>query len=420
MFRLFFIILSLAVSIDLRATDAAQIILHARAAVNVSAARLYEDSSFSKVSFLSFQEGELFEVTGESVDLHYDASQLQLFKWYKVQTQRGQAGWLFGDVVAVVLPDAYVDPALRALHKHPVVFDNGYERSIAWTAAIDGRDEIKGQKTYLNPPYKESYLVVTNARGQSALVNYGSLNGGGVKTLRSARLQDVTGDQVNEVILETSFIAAGSRFENRQLEIYRLRREGLEKVFDERLTLTYEAETPSPALFKIAEISASDVRFAYIDYVPCEAYGQKLNIDARSRTQERCMEYVTYSFYWDKNARKFLPLYPESRVPPVVFLMESVALTDAPGGGKTVLNAASGDRLQLVKHAEILEMAEGKKKIRGVFYVWHSSGVYGYVEASKVDFRQIEHAKILMKYYSAPPLLKEDWNSEDSFIRYVP
>ena len=72
-------------SSTLKADTASQIIMNRRAAVTVSPVRLFADSSYSQQTETTFTEGELFEVIGETTVEHFDNTQNQTFKWYKVK-----------------------------------------------------------------------------------------------------------------------------------------------------------------------------------------------------------------------------------------------------------------------------------------------------------------------------------------------
>ena len=418
--RSIFITLSLIIpALSLQADSATQVILHSRAAVNLSPVRLYKDSSFSKVTEIAYPEGELFEVIGETSVQHFDAAQIQTFKWYHIKTMKGQTGWVFGDNLAITLPEQLVSSSLKSINKQTAHFDNGFENAIFWLASIDGFDDIhKNKGTTPNPIYKESYLFITNERGQSVSINYGGANDGGRKELKNIRFQDLTDDKINEIVIETASFPTGTSFENRTLEIFSFKSGALSKIFEERLTLTFESDTPSPALFKSIEIDKSNIRVAYMDYVPCAQYTLKLPTDIRSQTQERCLEYVTYSYLWDKATKKFTPLYKESRTAPTASVKEPVTLTTSPStSGKLILSLQPNERLIVIKHYDNLKIINGQKQVENYLYIKHPSGVFGYIPADKVRFRNTEHAKILAAYYAAPPLLKQDWKTEESFTK---
>ncbi|NJN35107.1 MAG: hypothetical protein HC817_13475 [Saprospiraceae bacterium] len=109
LFELFFLIFSTRTS----ATGAAQIVMEKRAAVTISPIRLYSDSTYAKATEVTFTEGELFEVVAESKSEHFDNTQTQTFRWYKVRSFDGKIGWVFGDNLAVVLPEQQVEVSLK-------------------------------------------------------------------------------------------------------------------------------------------------------------------------------------------------------------------------------------------------------------------------------------------------------------------
>jgi len=64
-------------------------------------------------------------------------------------------------------------------------------------------------------------------------------------------------------------------------------------------------------------------------------------------------------------------------------------------------------------------LENGKKKIVPYLYVKLPSGNYGYIMADEVDFLNIEHADLLKEYYQLKPLIKEDWQSDEQFLKIV-
>ena len=281
---------------SVKADSVSQIIFQKRAAVTISPIRLYEDSTYAKSTNMNFTEGELFEVIGESVWEHFDNSQNQTFKWYNVRAMNGQTGWIFGDNLAVVMPERFVEYSLKPFYKKEARFDNGFEKSVVWMAAVEGHDDKHKGTAFMNPAYKEFYLVVTNERGKCSILNYANVNESGKKELQSVYFQDVTDNNVDEIIIETSSYPTGRSLDERNLEIYSFKAGTLSKIFEERLTLTWADDIPAPAFSKFIEIEGSTIRIAYVDYVSCEKYILGLPTDARSKDQERCMEYATSSF----------------------------------------------------------------------------------------------------------------------------
>ena len=404
-------------STQLRADTAAQIIMNRRAAVTVSPVRLFSDSSYTKQTETTFTEGELFEVIGESSLEHFDNTQNQTFRWYKVRTASGLTGWIFGDNLAVVLPEYLVDAPLRPYYKKPARFDNGFEKATVWVAGTDGHDVKDPKQPKLFPSYKEFYLVVTNERGKCVVLNYANASETVKKDLQSIYFQDLTENKVDEIIMETTSLPEGRTVEERTLEIFSFKAGVLAKIFEERLTLLWENDVPSPALSKFVEIEGSTIRVAYLDFIECDKYAMALPTDMRSRTQERCVEYVTYSFVWDKTLRQFKSLYKPSRRTVQAVVNQSFVLKTSPSFAATnALLVQPDDRLQVIKHFENLTLENGKKTMQIWFYVKHPAGILGYIPANRIAFKNTEHAALLKSYYEKPPLMKQDWHGSNAFV----
>ncbi len=404
-----------------KASPASQIIMQKRAAVTVSTIRLYADSTYAKSTNVTFSEGELFEILGETVREHFDNSQNQTFKWYKVKALNGQTGWIFGDNLAVVMLERYVEYSLKPYYKKETQFDNGFEKSVVWMAAVEGHDDKHRGTAFLNPPYKEFYIVVTNENGKSALLNYANVNESGKKDLQDIHFQDVTDNKIDDIIVQTNSVATGKTVEEKTLEIYSFKGGTLAKIFEERLTLTWEEDMPSPAFSKFVEIEGSTLRIAYVDYILCEKYNYGVKTDERSKTQERCLEYATCSYVWDNRDRIFKPLYKESQTPVYATASKNVLMKKTPSVSSTVLSTSKpNEKLHVIKHFEEMVVEKGKKKMVNWLYIKHPSGALGYVEASQLAFKNIEHAPILKEYYTKTPLIKTDWKPEVGFVKILP
>jgi hypothetical protein len=411
-FLLFFAFVSATKAAD----DVSKIILTKRAAVSVSPVRLYADSTYAASTETTFTDGELFEVTGETVAEHFDNTQNQTFKWYKVQATNGATGWIFGDNLAVVLLENNVEPTLRPYFKKAASFDNGFEKATIWLADTDGHD-VKTEPT-VRPSYRECYLVVTNERGRCVVLNYANVSETNKKTLQSLHFQDLTENKINEILLETSAIPMGSNLEEHVFEIYTFKSGALTKLFEERLTLIWEADVPAPSFSKFVEIEGTTIRIAYVDYLNCEKYSLNLPTDVRSKTQERCLEYVTYSFHWNKLERAFKTLYPESRRTVQAAVFEPTTLKATPSVSADAITLVTpADRLQVIKHFENIRIINGEKKMETWLYVRHPAGVLGYLRGSEICFTHTEHAAVLKEYYQKSPLWKPDWRSNASFLK---
>lgn len=398
------------------ADDASKIILTKRAAVSVSPVRLYADSTYAASTEIVFTEGELFEVLGETTLEHLDNTQNQTFKWFNVRSTDGKTGWLFGDNLAVVAPDNRIEPIVRPYFKKSASFDNGFEKSLIWLADTDGHD-LKTDPS-VKPSYREFYLVVTNERGKCVILNYANASETNRKTLQSIYFQDLTDNKIPEIVVETATVPTGKTLEERTLEVYCFKSGALTKLFEERLTLTWESDMPAPSYSKFIDIEGSTIRVAYVDYVNCEKYSLNLPTDIRSKTQERCLEYVTYSFHWDKLERAFKILYPESRrtVQGVVFETTTLKATPSISADEIVL-VTPADRLQVIKHFETITGSKDDKKLDTWLYVRHPSGILGYLRATDLTFKNTEHAAVLREYYQKPPLWKPDWHTLAGFVK---
>ncbi len=401
----------------IKADTASQIIMNRRAAVTVSPVRLFADSSYTQQTETTFTEGELFEVIGESTFEHFDNTQNQTFKWYKVKSATGLTGWIFGDNLAVVLPEYLVDAPLLPFYKKSAHFDNGFEKATVWVAGTNGHDVKDPKAPKYNPTYKEFYLVVTNERGKCVVLNYANASETAKKDVQSLYFQDLTENKIDEIIMETSSLPVGRTVAERTLEVYSFQSGALSKIFEERLTLLWEKDVPSPALSKFVEIEGSTIRVAYLDFVECEKYTLGLPTDFRSKTQERCLEYVTYSFVWDRTTRQFRELYKPSRRTVQAVANQSFMLKKAPtlSSENTVLIQPE-DRLQVIKHYENVKLENRKKVVETWLYVKHPSGIFGYIPANQLTFKSTEHAAILKAYYEKSPLMKQDWHTANRFI----
>lgn len=415
MIRLFTLLILLGMLVSpAKATD---IIFNSKSATTLNPVTLYTDSTFSKPSKLHFKSGYLFEILGETKEEHEDDAQNQKFKWYKVKSQDGQSGWIFGDALATILPDSEVTATLKGFHKKNYVFNNGFENAVTWVATIEGRDNFH-KKNYLNPPYKEMYLVITNDRGRSVHINIGGVNARGKFDLKQAKLHDTTGDHIPEFLVQTNSYGVGSEVENRNFEIYSFQAGTLSKIFEERMTLNYSDDVPSPALFKHIEVSEKSVRIAYVDYLDCSNSNLPFEKDIIHKKLERCMEYVTYTYLWDERLSQYKKLYDESRTSVKGGVRFSAQLRSKPSlkAGKQIKFVQITDRLDVIKHYEVLVPKGNRKENISYLYVRLESGEYGYISANKMGFVDLEHSDLLVDYYRNPPVNKGNWRSNKPFL----
>ncbi len=393
-------------------------ILPTRPATALNKVILYQDSSFLDHSSTTYEEGALFNVLEESRYEHEDAAQNQKFKWYFVRTPDNKKGWIFGDGLAVIQPIDEIKGILSNYHLKEIPYDNSEEQLTAWIATIEGRDNMH-EEDHLNPIYKEQYLVLTSPLKKSIHIQLSGVSAMGSNELKQLRFTDINGDSIAEVILVSNSIDNSNPLESRSVVIYSFQAGTIVKVFEERMTLSYKNDQPSPALFKVVDIGDQTIRIAYVDYVACVDYSLPLATNEVSKTQERCMEYVTYTYVWKEEVQKFQLLYEESRT-----YLEGI-LKDAKGYalrrepsflGEVVEQLSDNAPLTVIKHYEKIIKRKGQKVVVPYLYVKTASDNYGYLHADKVQFIKSEHAALLHQFYQNPPLLKEDWTTKETFL----
>ena len=400
------------------ASTATDVIYNSRSATSLNKVILYPDSTFTKHSNVSFEEGELFEVLGQSTEEHEDDSQNQKFKWYKVRSMDGREGWIYGDGLAVILADNSIENQLKKYHKRKINFNNGFENAVMWIASIEGRDNLH-EHDYMNPLYSEFYIVITNQRNQSVHINYAGSSAMGSNELKQMNVEDVTGDGVPELVMLQSSFPVGTDLELQKLEVYSMQAGTLGKIFTEEMSLSYEQDMPSPALFKHIEIEDKIIRVEYIDYLNCSDYSIDYKTDELNKNKERCLEYVTYTYGWEERMKMYKVLYKENRSAPVAGAKRAgVYLLDSPQrNAKRVVRIGQSEQLEVIKHYEDIVIKNGQKKMETFLLVRTSRGQLGYLSANSVGFIEAAHAKLLNQYYSNPPLLKMDWKTDQSFLK---
>ena len=401
-------------------SKASDLVFKSRVATALNTVTLYPDSSYFKHSDIRFSEGELLEVLGETTLQHLDDAQNQKFKWYKVRSLSGQEGWVFGDGVAVMMENAIIDPKLKSFHKKKISLNNGFEKSVTWIAAIHGRDNLH-DNDLLNPTYHEYYVVVTNEHGKSVHMNYESQSAMGREVLNLFQMKDVTNDGVADFLMETKSYSSSSDLENRTLEIFSLQSGYLKKVLDERMTLTYDDDLFSPAMFKFVEVSATSIRVEFVDYVACKKFSLPYQFDKNSETQERCIEFVTYTYAWDNRKKQFIQFYRESRnalkgivYNPKIFLKSEPSFLS-----EKIEKLTPNTPFIIIKHFEKVFMQNGEKKISPYLYVQSTNGNRGYIRGKVVHFLNTEHAKVLHGFYKKPPLSKTELKSDKVFLKII-
>lgn len=393
------------------------LILQDKAATALNKVILYPDSSFFKHSNISYPEGELFEIIGESHFEHEDNLQNQKFKWYQVRTRDQKTGWVYGDGLAIILEQQRIDKKLRPFHKKEYQFNNGFEKSMIWMAALEGRDNLH-EEDYLNPLYKEFYMVITNTNQRSVHIQYSGFSNRGEFELSDLDIKDLTGDGIAEFIIQQKALNTGNPLEERNLLIYNFQAGTLLKVLEENATLTKARHQASPTKYKHIEIGDQYVRVAFVDYMNCAKYKQKYKHQASSSSQEYCLEYVTYTYHWDKKHKKYDMLYGESRIAPKARLKngETTLLARPFANARTIATVNSNSSITVIKDCQTVTKQGNQQTKEHYFYVRLASGHTGYLSATKVYFDKLEHAATLERYYQKPAMMMKNAANDTPFL----
>ncbi len=378
---------------------------------------LYPDSSFFAHSNIFYEEGTLFEVLEETRFEHEDEAQNQKFKWYQVKAPDDKIGWIYGDGLAVMVPPLDIPATLNDFHLRTFNFSEELLETTMWIAGIEGKDNFH-EDDYLNPLYKEYYLVLTSRLGKSYHIQFSGESAMGQSKLKEFILQDLTADNIPELVFLKSNFDSGNNSENRVLEIYAFQAGSITKVFEEQMDLMYAHKVPSPALFKFIEIDEKTIRVAYADYLACENYSLMLTPKELEKEKERCLEYVTYTFAWQAGTQTYQSLYEESRtVVEGKLIPEKGFLRSAPTYLSEVVEKLPPEAtLKIIQHFEKIITQRGEQKIIPYFYVQSPAGNYGYIHAKDVQLQAGEHATILNHFYKNPPLNKQDWTLDTNFL----
>lgn len=366
---------------------------------------LHSDTALHTQTQIILKDGELVEILSSSKELHYDKDENQKFRWYKVKTEQGKEGWLFGDALAIATPTNKLDKIYSPFFQVKKSFNAGFTDAMIWFATIEGI-ELRGNQ-YLNDPYYiEQYLVVTNNFGKSSSLYLSGKGVEGVQQLKSIFIKDINGDDSPDFILEKSAFNEGSLSENRNVEIYQMSIRGFQKIFDEVTSLKLDKEQPSPAINKIVELDNQLIRVSYVDFKVCEN-----SDDIQALIQRFCPIYVTYTFVWDASIGQFKPLYTESRVALNVYAKSAYNLISKIHG-KGVLAHLQADELLTV--TDIYHLDGNNPEIW--LQVETQNNIKGFLPAFQVYLGDIEHSEILHEYFNNPPSDFYDWKWEEPFL----
>ncbi len=386
------------------ATAPFDLIANGHAATALQALTLYTDSTFSQPGDYGLRAGQLVEVIGETELEHEDDAQNQTFKWFRVRTTNGREGWVFGDGLAVIVPEDRLEPAVKAHHKQKMHFNTGFETAFVWMASVEGHDNFHSGGL-MNPVYFEGYIVITNQRGKSVHIYYTGESTQGQSDLQQMQFQELTGDSAPELILLNAYQPLGKQESYRQLELYSFQAGTINKVFEERLNLPLAQNSTSPCPFKFVELDDGTLRVEYVEVKNCTDYSLPLQTGlAGTSSAPQCLEYVTYTYYWDNIQKNYQLLYDESRSAPQVRLSQAgVVLQEAPNASARRLRAIGPKETVDVIREQVEWVEErGTQRRESYLYVRLAEGLYGYIPTRFTQFVQTAHAQQLDEYFRHP------------------
>lgn len=379
------------------------VIFNGRAATALSSLTIYTDSTFTKPSFAGFSTGTLLEIIGETELEHEDDAQNQTFKWYQVKSSDGKTGWVFGDGLAVVIPKDNLDKALLSFYKKKMKFGTGFENAVVWMAAIEGHDNFHAN-ALLNPIYSENYIVVTNHRGKSVHIHYGGESTQGVSGVEEMQWQELTGDEIPEMVLLRNNEALGNTTMVRSLELYSFQAGTIKKVFEERLNISSELHKKTPSPYKFLELDKGTIRVEYLEAKSCAEYGLSLLTGIAGASPDPCLEYVTYTYHWNSRSRKYQMLYDENRsAPQVQIKTPGVFLQESPDASARRLRAIRpNESIDVIRQQDKWVTERGRQIKETYFYVRLGDGLYGYIPIRYARFAHTAIAHQLDQFYQNP------------------
>ncbi len=382
-------------------TNPFDIVLQQRAGTSLQTLRLYSDSTFAKPTRDRLPIGQIVSIIGESELEHEDDAQKQTFKWFRIRTLQGQEAWVFGDGLAVSVAPERLSPAVREFQHQQLHFGTGFEKAIVWAAVVDGHDNFHAN-TLLNPVYYESYLVLTNAQGRSVPIYYGGESTQGRSEVQQMQFQELTGDDAPELILLQNYYPLNETVAQRQLELYSFQAGSIRKIFEERLNLPATKDNPCP--FKYVELDEGIIRVEYVEAKTCDNYTLPLATGTQEGQASPCLEYVTYTYSWDRRNKNYQVLYEENRSAPQVKVAQAgVVLQEGPtDSAKRIQALPPNETLDVIREQVTVSQSRRGTQRESYLYVRLADGRYGYLPTRFTNFVQTAHAEQLDHYFRQP------------------
>lgn len=383
----------------------------------LSNTHFFADSTFESKTIGVIEKGMLVNVRLKTKKDHSDMDEEQKFPWYQIKNNKGQTGWVFGDALAVNISKTDIAKGLLDVHQVNVKFGEGYENSFVWIARLKGIENLYEQD-YMNPPYQEDYLVVTNETGESVFHYLAGESVLGNKTVTKIFLHDLTGDRRPEFFMELNVYSTESFRNSKEFIVMSLVDGKFISLFEEDLTLLDAEYKPLPSLYKFVEVKGELIRIEFVNFVNCEGSKTKIPKDPMKKFKENCIELDVSVYKWDKSSASFKEFYERSNVHPIAKI--SVPETDLNARpflvphNKAILNDTQ--ILNIIKHS----VGENNGRKGDFFYVKMQGGRRGYVPANLIRLEGNVHSDILNDYFSNQMTHTKDWGSGTSFLSFFP
>lgn len=367
-----------------------------RAIVALDNLGLFSDSTFAGNTVSFHKEGEIFRFLDMTKQLHEDDAQKQLFPWYKVETLSGKTGWLYGDVVMVMLPRMKVSETLSDFFRKRFDFEAGFSDAILWVGAVTGREIISSDKRY-HPIYREEYLILTDSSGVSRSVSINSNKLYGSTHLKKVEIADVTGDDVPEIILQKISYAKRNYTNTLLTQIFAFAENGEPiNIFEESLNVP-DTESGSPMKFKFLDIRPKTIRIEHVGGIECKG-------EFRVKGQpETCLRHFTESYFWNEKKFLFESLREPFRAPVKgISKKDKIALRRKPSGrASSVTQLYRNNLVYIVREVSTTIQVNGKPRQEFWLYVREAGGKYGYLRAKDVEFINITNAPVFNEIYDS-------------------
>lgn len=386
--------------------------INSNSAVALNAFTLHSEASFTTHSNEVVKEKNLLTILEKSESLALNNYQNQEFHWYKIKTQDGREGYVFGDNIAIL-----VDRSMKDLYsEHHLSKKNlasNYPSATTWIAELSGFDAPE----YGGEAYKELYMVFTNNFNRCEYIKLENIRSDGENKTEFLEFKDITGDGYEDVIRQTNSKSKEKDFNTKYLEIFSFQKGEMISVLEERISIeTYPSKT-APRLSKYFDIEDKFLRVSYLDFVDCESYCCKQGLKNTDANPKSCMEQVTYSYNWNQSSGQFEIFYDKSKVPPHVMPTKPVIdIYPAPGLNQSVGKVQKGQKVKVFQQIEKYYKYSGTTSIEIYFLIETQGGKKGYIKAKEVEFVEIDHAAILNEYYQQPPFYSSNWAPKVLFV----